>query len=290
MQRAKTRLTIPSGLWLKAWTGHTFTHGGWSHCWQGRGVKRARTSGNSPSTSGITSIHVMRRLSRACCGGTTGTLFSALQATTQAWHPVHRSRSTTMPQRAMYTSMTNDQCQMTNAFRMLPLGFGHWSLASRDPDSRGQERGHPGQMIRLAPDNPIGVRPPRLRPAAASLVSGPVGERHHLRVQAGVEAGAEAHLSRRRLHPDRLPVADAEGVSRLGVDVYPSLPGAGGSTRRDLREPGLIHSAAPHQRHGLVRDEMQGEFLGIAREPRGIVVGQEDPVRARGDAWRAHGR
>src|SRR3990172_2745640 len=92
-----------------ACTGQTLTHGGFSHCMQGLGVKRARTRGNSPSTSGMTVIQSMRRPAWASAELTTGTLFSALQATTQAWQPVHRSRSITIPQRAIYTSLTNDQ-------------------------------------------------------------------------------------------------------------------------------------------------------------------------------------
>src|SRR5574341_2515541 len=71
---------------------------------QGRGTNRMLVSGTSPSTSVITFIHASVRPKSDWSGGTVATLFSLLQATSQAPQPVQRSRSITMPQRVMASS------------------------------------------------------------------------------------------------------------------------------------------------------------------------------------------
>src|ERR1700675_4560292 len=88
---------MPSGFRYVAYTGHTFVHGGSSHCRHGRGRNRVRSSASSTSTC----IQLTVRPRAASFAPTAGTLFSALQAITQAWQPVQRSRSITIPQSAM---------------------------------------------------------------------------------------------------------------------------------------------------------------------------------------------
>ena len=71
----------------RAPVGQTLTQGALSQCMHGRGMNEMRVSGNSPSSNRKTYVQKM-----AC-----GVLFSTLQASMQARHPVHLLRSITMP-------------------------------------------------------------------------------------------------------------------------------------------------------------------------------------------------
>src|SRR5512145_843372 len=64
-------------------------------------MNRLTSPGCSSSPSARTCIQLMIRPPRASVAPTAATLFSALQAMTQAWQPVQRSRSITMPQRVI---------------------------------------------------------------------------------------------------------------------------------------------------------------------------------------------
>ena len=48
-QRLYTMSLSPSGLCVVAATGHTFSHGAFSHCWQVTGCVTARASSGEPS-------------------------------------------------------------------------------------------------------------------------------------------------------------------------------------------------------------------------------------------------
>src|SRR6056297_4206325 len=82
-------LTTPSSILYVALTGHTCTHGGFSHCIHGRGRFVRVTFGNSPCSSSTTTLYETPG----------GVRFSALQATVQESQPTHFWRSMTIPQR-----------------------------------------------------------------------------------------------------------------------------------------------------------------------------------------------
>src|SRR3990167_748092 len=102
---------MPSGFRYVAYTGHTFVHGGSSHWKHGRGRNRGRSSDSSTSTC----IQLMVRPRAASFAPTAATLFSALHAMTQAWQPVQRSRSITIPQSAMSGSGDLDASRIEEA-------------------------------------------------------------------------------------------------------------------------------------------------------------------------------
>src|SRR5574342_526480 len=68
-------------------------------------MNRIFSSWCSSSVSVNTCIQLMVRPFVASLLPTAGTLFSALQAMTQAWQPVQRSRSITIPQSAMASGL-----------------------------------------------------------------------------------------------------------------------------------------------------------------------------------------
>ena len=83
---------MPSGRFSSALTGQIVTQGA-SEQWLQRWTRNERrTSGNRPCSVYLTQV---RKLP-------TGTSFSALQATVQAWHPMQ-----------LFWSMTNDICMAT---------------------------------------------------------------------------------------------------------------------------------------------------------------------------------
>src|SRR6266545_7917820 len=90
---------MPSGLMYVALVGQTSMQGGRSQCWHMTGIG---VGSRCPAVS--TASRLIQDMSRPCeavSGVENGTLFSCLQATTHAWHPVHRSRSMTRPHLAI---------------------------------------------------------------------------------------------------------------------------------------------------------------------------------------------
>ena len=87
MQAFGSTSTIPSGRFSSARTGQIVMHGASVHWLQRRTVNDRRTSGKVPSSVYLTQV---RKLP-------TGTWFSALHATVQAWQPMHRVWSMTKP-------------------------------------------------------------------------------------------------------------------------------------------------------------------------------------------------
>src|SRR5688572_16740575 len=79
--------TIPSARFESAVTGQIVTQGAFVHWLQRKTAKDRRTSGTSPCSTYLTQV---RKLP-------TGTSFSDLQATVQAWQPMHREWSMTNP-------------------------------------------------------------------------------------------------------------------------------------------------------------------------------------------------
>ena len=77
-------------------TGHTSSHGAFSHCMQGTGCQLVWLASRVSYRS--TRIQCMIRPIATCSRPTTGMLFSAWQAMVQALQPMHASRSTTMAQ------------------------------------------------------------------------------------------------------------------------------------------------------------------------------------------------
>ena len=88
MQRSASITTMPSSPLYVACTGHTDTHGGFSHCMHGRGSASRRTLGYAPVSRSSTTLYVMPG----------GVRFSAFHATVHESHPTHFARSMTMPQ------------------------------------------------------------------------------------------------------------------------------------------------------------------------------------------------
>src|SRR3989304_7696837 len=94
MQRSYLWSTRPSSLLYVASTGQTGTQGGFSQWLQMMGIMLAFTFGYSPSVyTVITLFQRGRRFFAYSSGVEDKTLFSALHAITQAWHPIHLSRS-----------------------------------------------------------------------------------------------------------------------------------------------------------------------------------------------------
>ena len=89
MQKWRSRATIPSGRFESAVTGQSETQGGLVHWLQRRTAKLRLTAGNSPSSTYLTQVRNFP----------SGTSFSDLQATVQAWQPMHREWSMTKPSR-----------------------------------------------------------------------------------------------------------------------------------------------------------------------------------------------
>ena len=185
----------------------------------------------SSSSSVSTCIQLMIRPRAASFAPTAGTLFSALQAMTQAWQPVQRSRSITIPQSAMLRP-----CMIRTRVvlrRPKPLN-GSGSLAMR---SLG-----------------LGPSPPK---SGMWTTSG--------RVPA-VELGLEPDPALGRLDPDPVPVLHPQPRRRLRVDLHPPLPGRPDVDRRLLQEPGLVPPASHGPAHQAVGVETERER---PRLPRG---------------------
>ena len=90
----------PSSVRYGANTGQTGSHGATSQCRQNIGMKELVASAGAPSSSQrSTRSQCTCRPYAASALPTTGTLFSAMQATTQAAQPTQASTSTAMPQR-----------------------------------------------------------------------------------------------------------------------------------------------------------------------------------------------
>ena len=79
--------TIPFAPFCSAPVGQIVTHGAAVHWLQRRTANERLTAGNSPSSVYLTQV---RKLP-------TGTWFSLLHATVQAWQPMHREWSMTKP-------------------------------------------------------------------------------------------------------------------------------------------------------------------------------------------------
>ncbi len=107
-QRRKFWTTIPSLLLKVAFDGQTFTQGGLEQCMQGMGIIWVFTAGYSPSLAAMTLCQYMSWCLSCSYGVPCGTLFSALQASEQAWQPTHLSRSMTIPQFAITASCLVD--------------------------------------------------------------------------------------------------------------------------------------------------------------------------------------
>src|SRR3990172_2826616 len=154
---------------------------------------------------------------------TAGTLFSALHAITQAWQPVHRSRSITIPQ---------------SAISRLP-----------HTDPGGVEEAEAPEGIDLVGNQVVWVG------------TFPAEERNvdHVRARPGVELGLELGPPLGRLHPDPIPVLHPQPGRRVWMDLYPLLPGCPNVDRRLLQEPGLVCPASGGPAHQAVRVETEGE-------------------------------
>jgi hypothetical protein len=87
MQREGSKSTIPSLRRYIAATGQTATQGGLSQWLQRVTWKHRRVLGNSPLSTHRTQVRNTPR----------GTWFSDLQATEQAWQPMHLRLSITKP-------------------------------------------------------------------------------------------------------------------------------------------------------------------------------------------------
>src|SRR3970040_1422768 len=144
---------MPSGVREVADTGHTLVQGGSSHCRHGRGRKRVRSSDSSVRTC----IQLMVRPRAASFAPTAATLFSALHAMTQAWQPVQRLRSITIPESAMSGSGDLDagRIEKTEAPEGVRLVADEivlvrtFTAEERDVDDLGQST---GTELRLEPD------------------------------------------------------------------------------------------------------------------------------------------
>src|SRR5262245_16589085 len=87
MQMRRSPSTMPSGRFESAPVGQIVTHGAAVHWLQRRTAKERLTAGNSPASVYLTQV---RKLP-------TGTWFSLLHATVQAWQPMHFEWSMTKP-------------------------------------------------------------------------------------------------------------------------------------------------------------------------------------------------
>src|SRR5262245_52846960 len=87
MQTSRSTSTIPSFLLSRAVTGQIVAHGAFVQWLQRSTAKWRRTSGKRPFSTYLTQV---RKLP-------TGTSFSCLHATVQAWQPMQRRWSMTKP-------------------------------------------------------------------------------------------------------------------------------------------------------------------------------------------------
>ena len=89
----------PSSLWTVAPTGQTSSHGAFSHCMHGTGWKYVSRIVEVALVVAVDAHPVHLPAARHLSLPTTGMLFSAWQATTQALQPMQDVRSMAMPQR-----------------------------------------------------------------------------------------------------------------------------------------------------------------------------------------------
>src|SRR5262245_4366873 len=87
MQTSLSRSTMPSARLCRATTGQIVTHGALVHWLQRSTAKWRRTCGNVPTSVYLTQVRK----------SPSGTSFSDLQATVQAWQPMQRRWSRTNP-------------------------------------------------------------------------------------------------------------------------------------------------------------------------------------------------
>jgi pectin methylesterase-like acyl-CoA thioesterase len=87
MQTSLSRSTMPSGRLCRAVTGQIVTHGAAVHWLQRSTAKWRRTAGKLPTSVYFTQVRK----------SPSGTSFSDLQATVQAWQPMQRRWSRTKP-------------------------------------------------------------------------------------------------------------------------------------------------------------------------------------------------
>src|SRR3984885_16261478 len=101
-QRCGICMTIPVSLSTStACCGHTFTHGvSCSQCAHMMGIKVSRRAEPAILFETLRTTIGVKPVRAVDCGSE-GTLFSAAQATMHDPHPVQRSRSITMPYRAL---------------------------------------------------------------------------------------------------------------------------------------------------------------------------------------------
>src|SRR5215467_11463152 len=88
---------MPSVLCVVAATGHTYSHGAVSQCWQNIGWKYASGLSAGPSKYVSIRIQCISRPRATSFLPTVGMLFSAWQAITHALHPTHLLKSTDIP-------------------------------------------------------------------------------------------------------------------------------------------------------------------------------------------------
>src|SRR5262245_15091376 len=87
MQTSRSRSTMPSLRFSSAFTGQIFTHGALLQWLQRRTAKWRRISGKRPFSTYLTQVRK----------SPTGTSFSCLHATVQAWQPMQRRWSMRKP-------------------------------------------------------------------------------------------------------------------------------------------------------------------------------------------------
>jgi hypothetical protein len=94
----------PSDEWIVAPTGHTCSHGAFSQCTQNSGWWTISGESGLPEKYRSIRSQCISRFMMTLALPTTGTLFSAWQATLHALQPVHTLMSIVMPQRRTRSS------------------------------------------------------------------------------------------------------------------------------------------------------------------------------------------
>src|SRR3990172_7409266 len=218
-------------------------------------MKRVLTFGYSPSTMGRTSIQKIARPISACSEPANGTLFSTRQATTQAWQPVHLSRSITIPQRGISS----------------PLRLG-------EPHPRRVLGDKSGQAVALLAKDLVGVCPSPLRPSAIGLM--PLAHRHVHDVghRPRVESSLGLEFAKWRLHPDPVAIGDPELLGYLRVDLDPRVPFQADRNVGNLLKMRLAGAPASGGGRRLEGVKMEREVLLLTNEPGRLVMGEEGHV------------
>src|SRR5581483_3802415 len=139
MQRSESKSTMPSGRLWSATVGQISTHGASSQCWHRSIVKYRRVLGKVPFSTYLTQVR----------NTPSGTSFSDLQATVQAWQPMHLRWSMTNPYlvnsnpfpRQMDGSLAKQRVMVPDVASPLEVELRSWrfpgrrSCGSRPPSS-----------------------------------------------------------------------------------------------------------------------------------------------------------